>query len=82
MARVNPELVRAQQEIRRWKNTCLNIMDRYQELCEAAKIRKMAFFEKDMDDIHEAIINRLTILAEGRDEVSVLPPVNPKKETR
>ena len=79
---LDPELVRANQQTRRWKNTCLNIMDRYQELCEAAKIRGMAFFEKDMDDVHEAVIDRISLLAEGRDEVSVLPPVKPKKETK
>ncbi len=63
---IDPEQVRLSQEVRKWKNTALNIMDRYSDLLTAAGITGHAFFTEDMDDVHEQAVTRLEGLVRRR----------------
>lgn len=82
MSKVDPELQRLAEEVRRWKNTCLNMMDRYSDLLTAAGVRGHSFFTEDMDDMHEEAKVRLAFaIKQSRMETLQLPrPVNKPKD--
>lgn len=56
---IDPELQRVSQDLRRWKNTATNIMDRYSDLLTAAGITGFSFFQEDIDDLHDIAVKRI-----------------------
>jgi hypothetical protein len=84
MPSIDPETQRLAQELRRWKNTALNMMDRYSDLLEAAGVHGHSFFTEDMDDLHEETKKRLKGLIRRRKVEPLRLPlrVQPKDKPR